>query len=92
MGRAWLTCREQLVASAIELEAGGRCAVAAAKSQQAGGAISQIKEPLLEGVVCCTAHQQGLTREEVQRRQGAIMSILHTCIMKIHIQTQVVHQ
>lgn len=51
----------------------------AAESQQAGGAISRVEEPLLEGVVCCTAHQQGLTREEVECCQGPIVSILHAC-------------
>lgn len=77
-----MTCREEPVALAIELEGGGWGAVPAPEAQQAGCAISRVKEPLLYGIVCCTAHQQGLPREEVQRIQGTIMGILQQCMWR----------
>ena len=78
--RHWLkvmqTCREQLVAVAVEFEVGGRGTVAAAEAQQTGCAVCQVKEPLLEGVVGCATHQQRLPRKEVQGGQRAIVCIL----------------
>ena len=63
----------------------------AAEAQQARCAVRRIKQPVLEGVVGGTTHQQRLAGEKVQGGQRAVMRILKPGITRLKSKQAHVH-